>query len=134
MSKGSTRGTVAYLTTAHSKPKSVDTVEEFLAAIYDWEQHHRPADSGFLSELWYRGTKKKYPDERPGVYRDDFTQRAKKLWHGGNIEKKRLHLECHMLGQFRRRAVRCPLVWLMRPECDEVGKWSFYGSKFESRC
>ena len=92
---------MAHLKTAHSPPKDVKSVAEFLTLIHEWEQHHRPDNSGYLSELWYRGDNKQHPDQRPGVYRDEFTHRAVALWTGGDKEKKRLNLERNMLAQFR---------------------------------
>jgi hypothetical protein len=83
-------GKVAYLETAHSTPKDINNVGEFLNLIQEWDQRSRPDNSGFLSELWYRGVNEKFPDERPGVYRGDFTRRADQLWSGGNIENVKL--------------------------------------------
>ena len=55
-----------------------------------------------LSDLWYRGVSKHYPNQVPGVYRGKFGVRAQHLEVGGkDMERKRLYLERYMISQFR---------------------------------
>jgi hypothetical protein len=54
-------------------------ITSFLAAVSTWQDSQGGAVGGrhFLSQLWYRGVKRHFPAQMPGVYRDKFTERAK---------------------------------------------------------
>ena len=83
---------------------NVKRLGEFLERVATWQKKHEPEkdDDGFLSQLWYRGVKEKHEYQVPGVYRSEFTARSDRLRVGkSDLEDKRLHLECDMLGQFR---------------------------------
>jgi FRG domain len=92
---------VAHLLTKHANSIEVGSVAEYLLVLDAWQRDHVVEDSGFLSDLWYRGVNQVYSDQRPGVYRDDFTNRANQFNVGGDIEDKRLYLERVALAQFR---------------------------------
>jgi hypothetical protein len=80
----------------------VDTVGRYLEVVSNWHHRHKITEEKFLSGVWFRGNGRLYPVPlRPGVYRDDFTNRAKKLTCGVNDEEKRLNLEREILYEFR---------------------------------
>jgi hypothetical protein len=56
---------------------------------------------GILSDLGYRGVKRQFKSQAPGVYRPNFTNRAKTVHVKDGIEGKRLRLERDVLSQFR---------------------------------
>src|SRR5262245_20522416 len=79
----------------------VATVGEYLEIVTGWHEAHAITERKFLSGVWLRGNGRCYPlPLRPGVYRDNFSQRAQ-LTHGANAEEKRLNLERQMLYEFR---------------------------------
>jgi hypothetical protein len=96
---------VAHLTTPAKPNYEVKSLTEFLQALAKWQAKHAPAgsDEGFLSQLWYRGVNDLFPEQRPGVYRDTFTNRASRLAldKTKDVEDKRLHLEREVVSQFR---------------------------------
>jgi FRG domain len=94
---------MAYLETPSPKGDPIQSVTGFLNEIGKWQKKQRGVDDaeGYLSQLWYRGVKKYFPNQVPGVYRNDFTDRATTLYKNPDIEDRRLHLEREMLAQFR---------------------------------
>jgi hypothetical protein len=61
----------------------VTNVGDYLTAVSEWHQMHKITEEKFLSGVWFRGNGRLYPVPlRPGVYRDDFTDTAKKLTYG----------------------------------------------------
>ena len=79
----------------------VATVGEYLEVVTEWHQAHAITEQRFLSGVWLRGNGRCYSVPlRPGVYRDDFSQRAQ-LTYGVDVEEKRLNLERQMLYEFR---------------------------------
>src|SRR2546427_7763253 len=85
--------------------ETVKSLQEFLKALEIWQEKYEPlvGRNGFAGQLWYRGEQRLFPDLRPGVYHDAFTNRARqvKLKEATDIEDKRLHLEREMLSEFR---------------------------------
>jgi len=77
------------------------TLVEFLNLSGQWHEGHDIEGSGALSQLWYRGVSQKYDKLLPGIYRDDFTERAKALLGESELEEKRLRLERETVSQFR---------------------------------
>jgi hypothetical protein len=93
---------LAYIETPPPTGKPVKSLGDFLSASGDWHAKTARKNRGMLSDLWYRGVSKQYVHQAPGVYRDNFTQRAQYLEPGGtDMEKKRLFLERYMISQFR---------------------------------
>lgn len=88
----------------HTPPPSgdpVDSLKTFLTASGTWHDKHSRTNGGMLSDLWYRGVNKHFPHQAPGVYRRNFSERAKLLDIDGGLERKRLYLERYMISQFR---------------------------------
>jgi FRG domain len=80
----------------------VTNVGDYLKAVSEWHQMHQITEEKFLSGVWFRGNGTIYSVPLcPGVYRNDFTDSAKKLTYGANDEEKRLNLEREMLKEFR---------------------------------
>jgi hypothetical protein len=83
----------------------IKSITDFLSASAAWQDKQASAGGGrhFLSQLWYRGVKRHFTTQLPGVYRTKFSERAKdpKLTKSVDLEDKRLHLEREMLAQFR---------------------------------
>lgn len=76
-------------------------VKDYLKAIEDWQTIHKIKEGNLLTSVWFRGLAKKFKIAlRPGVYRDEFTNRAETMY-GKNIEDKRLNTERHVLEEFR---------------------------------
>lgn len=93
---------LAYIETPPPTGKPVKSIGEYLSASGDWHAKTARKNRGMLSDLWYRGVSKQYAHQAPGVYRDNFSQRAQYLEPGGkDMEKKRLFLERYMISQFR---------------------------------
>jgi hypothetical protein len=93
---------MAELNTPRPHPEKIKSVGDFLRINATWQTQNRPSeDEGFQGQLWYRGVNHYFPSQVPGVYRPDFTARAKRLRKNGDDEDKRLHLEREMLAQFR---------------------------------
>jgi len=96
---------MAHINTPAPFKDKVTSLVSFLGIESDWQKAQASSSGnqdGFLSQLWYRGVDRQFPDQVPGVYRNDFTARAGELTsHKGNIEDQRLHLEREMLSQFR---------------------------------
>jgi hypothetical protein len=86
-----------------SKPFApAPTVSDYLKEIANWYDAHqiRPEEKS-LSGIWYRGMGTVRADAlQPGVYREQFSQKAKSRREQG-IEEKRLNLEREMLNEFR---------------------------------
>lgn len=72
----------------------VKSLSDFLTASGEWHKKTARPNRGLLSEIWYRGVSQPYPHQTPGVYREEFSDRAKHLQVGGGIKKRRLYLEC----------------------------------------
>ena len=81
--------------------EAVDNLTDFLRVSGDWHRKHFQSDTGMLSDLWYRGVNMHFDDQAPGVYREDFTERAAKVKVRGDLEEKRLRLERNMISNFR---------------------------------
>jgi hypothetical protein len=93
---------IAYITTPPPTGTPVKGLGDFISASGDWHKKTARKNRGMLSDLWYRGVSKQYPHQAPGVYRENFSARAKHLEPGGSdMEKKRLYLERYMVSQFR---------------------------------
>jgi|SRR6266478_6367262 len=94
---------MAYINTPPPHKENVKNVADFLSIHAEWQKKQKPSagESGFLSQLWYRGVNAHFLNQSPGVYRPDFTARAKRLKKKSDDEDKRLHLEREMLAQFR---------------------------------
>src|SRR6202035_4866758 len=83
---------------ARNGDKKVKAVGDFLDFIRTWREDQKlEEDGGFLGQLWYRGVPKVFPNQKPGVYRDCFTERAIRLNVRNRVkEEQRLHLECNL--------------------------------------
>jgi hypothetical protein len=93
---------MAQINTPKPYKEKVQTVAHFLGINADWQKGQEATlDQGFLRQLWYRGVNQHFAIEMPGVYRPDFTERARRLKKRGDDDDKRLHLEREMLAQFR---------------------------------
>src|SRR5580700_2730051 len=93
---------LAYIDTPAPTGRPVKNLGDFLSASGDWHAKTARKNRGMLSDLWYRGVSKHYAHQAPGVYRDNFSDRAKYLTVGGkDMERKRLYLERYMISQFR---------------------------------
>jgi FRG domain len=79
---------------------------EFLNISGQWHESHDSEGSGALSQLWYRGVNQNHGNLLPGIYRDDFTERAKALPDKKSLEEKRLRLERETVSQFRTGGAR----------------------------
>jgi len=80
----------------------IGSLRDFLAVISNWYRKWNIDERKFLSEIWFRGHGGVYPNPlRPGVYRDEFTKRAKVFKFGKDVEEKRLNVEQRMLAEFR---------------------------------
>jgi hypothetical protein len=92
-----------YISTPPPHPRKVETLAQFLQIHAEWAEKQVPSEgeTGFLSQLWYRGVNKEYKQQIPGVYRPEFTARADRLPKKYGLEEKRLNLEREMLSQFR---------------------------------
>src|SRR5438094_3707836 len=108
---------MAYLSTPQPT-ETVKNVGDYLRVLKDWRQREirKAPDEGFLSQLWYRGVNKHFPNQVPGVYRREFTKRAEKLHKNPEIEPKRLRLEREMIAQFRSAGA----VFLQRYDLVEI--------------
>jgi hypothetical protein len=85
-------------------PKPIEMVShlaDFLKVSGDWHSKHSQPGTGMLSDLWYRGVNQHFDSQAPGVYRQDFTNRAEKVMTKGDLEDKRLRLERDMISNFR---------------------------------
>src|SRR5262249_50252845 len=81
--------------------REVATVGQYLEAVSLWHETHAITEQNFLSGVWLRGNGRCYTVPlTPGVYRDQFYQRAQ-LTYGADAEQKRLNLERQMLYEFR---------------------------------
>jgi hypothetical protein len=85
----------------HKPIAEVGNLTHFLKESGDWHNKHIEHDTGMLSNLWYRGVNQHFDSQAPGVYRDDFTQRAAKFKIKGDLEDKCLRLEREMISNFR---------------------------------
>lgn len=93
---------LAYISTPPPTGKPVKSLGDFISASGDWHAKTERKNRGMLSDLWYRGVSKHYPNQVPGVYRGKFGVRAQHLEVGGkDMERKRLYLERYMISQFR---------------------------------
>jgi hypothetical protein len=90
-----------YISTPSAHPDTVLTLADFLRISGEWHQKHWKAESGMLSQLWYRGVNAHFANQAPGVYREKFTERARRLKPRQGLEKRRLRLEREILDQFR---------------------------------
>jgi hypothetical protein len=90
---------LAYIETPPATGKPVKSLNDFLTASGSWHEKTERPNRGILSDIWYRGVSKHFPHQAPGVYRNEFSERAKHLQVGSQI--KRLFLERYMLSQFR---------------------------------
>ncbi len=81
----------------------ITSVGTYLTHVSAWHAEHGITEERFLSGVWFRGSGRCHPNPlRPGVYRDDFTARAKVVPYGGtSLEQKRLELERRMIEDFR---------------------------------
>jgi len=79
----------------------VRSVDDFLRILTGWQAQRRRSGEGYLQQLWYRGVNQYFSVLVPGVYRSDFTKRARA--HDGKLsaEDARLKLERSMLAEFR---------------------------------
>lgn len=80
---------------------AITSLSDFLAVSEKWHHDHLRAHGGILSDLWYRGVNRRFDFQAPGVYRPNFTNRAKTVHVKDGIEGKRLRLERDVLSQFR---------------------------------
>lgn len=88
----------------------VKTIPDYLAAAGKWHEDHDKDGSGALSGLWYRGASKEYGSLVPGVYREDFADRARSIFPHKDLEKSILRLERETLSQFRIKQLLCSLL------------------------
>jgi hypothetical protein len=92
---------MAEITSPTDTLREVATVAEYLEAVKSWDSKYNTKDEKYLSGVWYRGNGQEHPSPlRPGVYREEFSKRAKKFY-GKDGEEKRLNLEREMLQEFR---------------------------------
>jgi hypothetical protein len=78
----------------------VSSVSNLLENIAKWHGDHKPTSPDAHRRVWYRGHEDIAYRLRPGVYRDDFTDVARRLgW--SNLEESRLFREREMLSEFR---------------------------------
>src|SRR5213595_3934119 len=93
---------MALLKTPTPYEEKVTSLGDFLQIATQWQEQQSPgSDDGFLSQLWYRGVNQHFEHQMPGVYRKNFTERARRLKRSGDDEGNRLHIEREMLAQFR---------------------------------
>ena len=94
---------MAGLKVPQAHEEKVANLAGFLKVVAEWQacQETSGGEDGFLSQLWYRGVNEQFTSLVPGVYREEFTARARRLRKDGDDEEKRLHLEREMLAQFR---------------------------------
>jgi FRG domain len=79
----------------------VSSVEGYIEAISRWLNGAHLEDHTFLGSIWFRGSGKIFKIPLvPGVYRDEFTNKAK-TFHSGDLENRRRHLERSILREFR---------------------------------
>jgi hypothetical protein len=91
---------MASLITRSTTNNPVKDVSQFLREV-SGNQNRSEDKSGVFSRFWFRGVNKKFETQLPGVYRNDFKNRANRLEVNADLEGKRLQLECEMLMQFR---------------------------------
>jgi hypothetical protein len=96
-------GQMAKILTPEPTDEPVENLGDFLRIVRRWqEQRASQGDQdGFLSQLWYRGVNQHFEYEVPGVYRDNFSERASRIKKRKGLEDKRLELEREVLSQFR---------------------------------
>ena len=95
-------GTVDIPVIKTPKPSgAVDHLADFLKLSGEWHSTHSRPNTGMLSNLWYRGVNIHFDCQSPGVYRNNFTERAKLFKIKGDLEDKRLRLERDMISNFR---------------------------------
>jgi FRG domain len=92
--------------TPHPNPtwaKPIESIGDLIAMIEAWHSHTSVAsDSITLSRIWYRGNREAFPNPlRPKVYRGTFEMRASALFAATTGIPSRMHLERHMLKEFR---------------------------------
>src|SRR5262245_40300579 len=95
---------MSYIATPRPNHKQINSINDFWEILREWQDKYDPSDAakGFVGQLWYRGVNQWFEDQRPGVYRGDFTARATRLRiNSPDIERRRLHLEREMLSEFR---------------------------------
>jgi FRG domain len=94
---------LARIITSDSECAEAKDLCGFLNIVEKWQAKHTKSNDGFLSQVWYRGVEQEFPNQRPRVYRKEFTKRAKdvQIRKPNRMGDKRLHLECQMLEQFR---------------------------------
>jgi FRG domain len=81
--------------------KEISSLRDYIDAISDWFTVAEIQEHTFLGTTWYRGNGAVFANPLvPGVYRDSFTDRAKKF-HTGPLENRRQYLERVMLREFR---------------------------------
>ncbi len=96
-----TSGLMAEITSPKDYFREVNGVEAYVNAVSEWHKLHKIEERRFQSEVWFRGAGKVYEKPlEPGVYRADFTKRAKN-YHMGSEEERRLQMERVMLDEFR---------------------------------
>ena len=80
---------MAEITSPKDYFREVDGVEAYVNAVSEWHKLHKIEERRFQSEVWFRGAGKVYEKPlEPGVYRADFTKRAKN-YHMGSEEERR---------------------------------------------
>ncbi len=67
------------LTPPADPSNTVADLGDYLRISGVWRNKHEPQDKkdGYLSQFWYRGVGKHFPNQVPEVYRKDFTDRVK---------------------------------------------------------
>jgi hypothetical protein len=86
------------------KPKKeigkANNVAKALEFVTKWHDDNKIAGADAQRKVWYRGHSKRVYAIAPGVYRNEFTNRAQRIY-GKDIEEKRLNLEREIINQFR---------------------------------
>jgi FRG domain len=83
--------------------KPITSIGDLISVIEAWQKNYEiSADPRTLSQIWYRGNKKAYPNPlRPKVYRDGFEKRAGQLYKAQPDATSRMNLERQMFKEFR---------------------------------
>lgn len=77
-----------YIVTPEPNGDPVTSLNSFLTVSGKWHDKNNRPNRGMLSDLWYRGVARGYPNQAPGVYKRTFSERAKGLAVGGGLREQ----------------------------------------------